>query len=141
MGPVNSPGRHDIPISLPKAMNFLRPIADLLPCSLKRVVFLFAALGLGVLPVAGQGAGQSWVTRYNGTGNHDDRANAIACDAAGNVFVTGHTYTSAVALFYTAKYDVANGALQYLCPVSDLVRVRQLLSAHCLILAPSIPPG
>ncbi len=49
-----------------------------------------------------------WVRRYNGPGNSYDRANALAVDAAGNVYVTGSSGSYPVSDFVTIKYT-SNG--------------------------------
>lgn len=47
-----------------------------------------------------------WLSRYTGPGNLDDRATALAVDAAGNVYVTGFSHaTSASTEYVTIKYD------------------------------------
>ena len=55
-----------------------------------------------------------WSRRYNGTGDRGDTPNAIAMDAAGNVFITGSTaVTTTNAAIYTAKYDSMTGAIAW----------------------------
>jgi uncharacterized delta-60 repeat protein len=49
---------------------------------------------------------QLWVVRYNGPANADDNTNAVAVDAAGNVHVTGFSFSSGSEADYTTiKYD------------------------------------
>ncbi|HEY0029562.1 MAG TPA: SBBP repeat-containing protein, partial [Bacteroidia bacterium] len=57
---------------------------------------------------------QQWGMRYNGTGDDYDRANAIALDGSGNVFVTGKSVGAGAAAedIFTIKYNNA-GATQW----------------------------
>lgn len=57
---------------------------------------------------------QQWFVEYNGTGNNDDRAAAMALDANGNVYVTGHSIGALGGYnFVTIKYN-SSGVQQWI---------------------------
>jgi uncharacterized delta-60 repeat protein len=57
---------------------------------------------------------QEWVARYNGPGNGDDIAYALAIDNAGNAYVTGWSWRVGAGYEYaTLKYD-ASGVEQWI---------------------------
>jgi uncharacterized delta-60 repeat protein len=66
---------------------------------------------------------QAWVQRYNGTGNNDDRATAMAVDSSNNVMVTG--YSLGINYYYgyaTIKYSSTGVPIwtnRYSAPGSD----------------------
>ncbi len=55
---------------------------------------------------------EQWAARYDGPGNNFDHANALAVDAAGNVYVTGYSYVVGTADYATIKYN-ASGIEQW----------------------------
>jgi hypothetical protein len=67
-------------------------------------VFLFHAMTFA----------QLWTKQFNGTGNGDDEIKAMAIDNAGNVYVTGYSFSGANGNDYvTIKYNTS-GAQQWL---------------------------
>jgi len=63
---------------------------------------------------------RQWLARYNGPGKHNDAAQALAVDVAGNVYVTGYCYNkSGTSTFYaTLKYN-STGVLQWARTYND----------------------
>jgi hypothetical protein len=86
-------------------------------------LFILAILALVTTPAFAQSVDTAWVRRYNGPGNGDDAANAIAVDDSGNLYVTGYsggsgTYSDYATIKYKPNGDTAwvrsyNGAANF----------------------------
>jgi uncharacterized delta-60 repeat protein len=73
--------------------------------------------------------GQLWVARYNGPGNIEDYAYALAADGFGNVYVTGSSYNSdSTSDYATIKYSQQTGV--EIGPGGNPVPSRFSLSCH-----------
>ncbi len=65
-----------------------------------------AAILMGIAAVAMAQPSAQWVARYNGAENSEDFAGAMTMDGAGNIYVTGDSYSEGSFSDYaTAKYD------------------------------------
>jgi uncharacterized delta-60 repeat protein len=75
---------------------------------MRRLLLLSLLISLFFIPgrLAAVDVIEEWVVRYNGPENSDDYAKAMAVDASGNVYVTGHSRSSSSHYDYaTTKYD------------------------------------
>jgi WD40 repeat protein len=76
------------------------------------IVFGCAVLLAAMANYGHAAVAEAWVRSYNGPGNGEDGANAMAVDKSGNVFVTGFSAGAGSGFdYYTAKYSGLDGSL------------------------------
>jgi len=75
----------------------------------------------------------SWVARYNGSGNHNDRAFGIVVDTDGNSYITGYTVApdTTTTNYITIKYN-SEGAQQWAMPYNGIGNYQDTAFAICL---------
>ncbi|UCC97171.1 MAG: SBBP repeat-containing protein [Phycisphaerales bacterium] len=86
----------------------------MLGATTRRLILLVLVMLSGLFPIELSAAvvTEQWVARYDGPGNADDYAKAMAVDASGNVYVTGYSHGAKSSYDYaTAKYDGAGNLL------------------------------
>lgn len=60
---------------------------------MNRLLFIWVIIFFCTLPLFTQSVDTAWVRRYNGPANLWDCADAITVDGAGNVYVTGKSFS------------------------------------------------
>lgn len=79
---------------------------------MRTLLFLIALISFIRHTHAVDSAAETWVNRYNGTGNGKDVPNAVVTDSIGNVVVSGYsTGPGDIFDLYVAKYAAANGSI------------------------------
>jgi hypothetical protein len=112
-----------------------------------KIAFYFCTLFSALPGLAfAQPVDTAWVRRYNGPGNGDDKAVALAVDSGGNVYVTGSSFDSASGYDYATIKYYPNGdtgwVRRYNGPANDTDFARALvLDANCNLYVTGVSQG